>query len=96
MRLAYDKGKAVVVSRLAPQRRNLSRVLLHTLPKRIQTPAQFVQAFRANPATIRSAILLRFSYIKSSFTVRYRSIFDAIRDFLHDEAFAGQRWLKDQ
>jgi len=36
--------------------------------------------------------LLRKPYqaIKSSFTVRYRSIFDAVRDFLHDEAFSGQ------
>lgn len=28
--------------------------------------------------------------IKSGFTVRYRSIFDVVRDFLQDEAFAGQ------
>lgn len=28
--------------------------------------------------------------IKSGFTVKYRSIFDVVRDFLQDEAFAGQ------
>ena len=37
--------------------------------------------------------------IQAGFTVLYRSIFDVVRDFLHDEAFAGQdkvlaRYLK--
>lgn len=37
--------------------------------------------------------------LKAGFTVLYRSIFDVVRDFLHDEAFAGQdkvlaRYLK--
>jgi len=31
-----------------------------------------------------------YAAIKSGFTVRYRSIFDVVRDFLHDEALAGQ------
>lgn len=39
------------------------------------------------------------SVIKSGFTVYYRSIFDVVRDFLHDEAFEGHdkvlnRYLK--
>ena len=33
---------------------------------------------------------LGYQAIKSGFTVLYRSIFDLIRDFLHDEALAGQ------
>lgn len=33
---------------------------------------------------------LGYTAIKSGFTVRYRSIFDVVRDFLSDEAFAGQ------
>ncbi len=42
---------------------------------------------------------LGYQAIKSGYTVRYRSIFDVVRDFLHDEAFAGQdkvlaRYLK--
>jgi len=40
-----------------------------------------------------------FQAIKQSFVVYYRSIFDVVRDFLHDEAFEGQdkvlaRYLK--
>jgi DNA replication protein DnaC len=40
-----------------------------------------------------------YQAIKAGFVVRYRSIFDVVRDFLHDEAFAGQekvlnRYLK--
>ena len=31
-----------------------------------------------------------YEAIKQSFLVRYRSIFDVVRDFLQDEAFAGQ------
>ena len=33
---------------------------------------------------------LGYSAIKGGFTVRYRSIFDVVRDFLSDEAFGGQ------
>ena len=33
---------------------------------------------------------LGYSAIKVGFTVRYRSIFDVVRDFLSDEAFGGQ------
>jgi DNA replication protein DnaC len=48
--------------------------------------------FLGPPGTGKSHLVQAIGYqaIKSSFTVRYRSIFDAIRDFLHDEAFAGQ------
>jgi len=31
-----------------------------------------------------------YQAIKMGFTIRYRSIFDVVRDFLHDEAFEGQ------
>jgi DNA replication protein DnaC len=42
---------------------------------------------------------LGYAVIKSGFSVLYRSIFDLVRDFLHDEAFEGQdkvlaRYLK--
>jgi DNA replication protein DnaC len=42
---------------------------------------------------------LAYEAIKQGFTVLYRSIFDVVRDFLHDEAFDGQervltRYLK--
>jgi DNA replication protein DnaC len=42
---------------------------------------------------------LGYRAIKSGFVVLYRSIFDVVREFLHDEAFAGQekvlaRYLK--
>jgi len=48
--------------------------------------------FLGPPGTGKSHLVQAIGYqaIKSSFTVRYRSIFDAVRDFLHDEAFAGQ------
>jgi DNA replication protein DnaC len=53
------------------------------------------------PGTGKSHLVQAIGYqaIKSGFTVRYRSIFDTVRDFLHDEAFAGQdnvmnRYLK--
>ena len=48
--------------------------------------------FLGPPGTGKSHLVQAIGYqaIKSNFTVRYRSIFDAIRDFLHDEAFAGQ------
>jgi DNA replication protein DnaC len=53
------------------------------------------------PGTGKSHIAQALGYqaIKAGFTVLYRSIFDVVRDFLHDEAFAGQdkvlrRYLK--
>ncbi len=44
--------------------------------------------FLGPPGTGKSHLVQAIGYqaIKSSFTVRYRSIFDAVRDFLHDEA----------
>ncbi len=33
---------------------------------------------------------LGYQAVKSGFTVLYRSIFDLVRDFLHEEAFAGE------
>jgi DNA replication protein DnaC len=44
------------------------------------------------PGTGKSHLCQAIGYqaIKAGFTVRYRSIFDVVRDFLHDEAFAGQ------
>lgn len=53
------------------------------------------------PGTGKSHIVQALGHqaIKSGFTVLYRSIFDVVRDFLHDEALAGQekvlnRYLK--
>jgi DNA replication protein DnaC len=53
------------------------------------------------PGTGKSHVVQAVGYqaIKAGFTVLYRSIFDVVRDFLHDEAFAGQdkvlaRYLK--
>jgi DNA replication protein DnaC len=53
------------------------------------------------PGTGKSFLAQAMGYqaIKAGFTVLYRSIFDLVRDFLHDEAFAGQdkvlaRYLK--
>ena len=43
--------------------------------------------FLGPPGTGKSHLV---QAIKSGFTVRYRSIFDTVRDFLHDEAFANQ------
>jgi DNA replication protein DnaC len=50
------------------------------------------QCVTCSPGTGKSHLVQAIGYqaIKSSFTVRYRSIFDAVRDFLHDEAFASQ------
>jgi DNA replication protein DnaC len=55
------------------------------------------------PGTGKShlAQAIGLSAIRCGFTVFYRSIFDAIRDFLHDEALAGQekvlqRYLKPE
>jgi DNA replication protein DnaC len=43
------------------------------------------------PGTGKSYLVQALGYqaIKVGFTVLYRSIFDLVRDFLHDEAFAG-------
>jgi DNA replication protein DnaC len=43
------------------------------------------------PGTGKSFLAQAIGYqaIKAGFTVLYRSIFDLVRDFLHDEAFAG-------
>lgn len=43
------------------------------------------------PGTGKSHLVQAIGYqaIKAGFLVRYRSIFDLVRDFLHDEAFAG-------
>jgi DNA replication protein DnaC len=43
------------------------------------------------PGTGKSFLVQAIGYqaIKAGFTVLYRSIFDLVRDFLHDEAFAG-------
>jgi len=43
------------------------------------------------PGTGKSFLVQALGYqaIKAGFTVLYRSIFDLVRDFLHDEAFAG-------
>ena len=53
------------------------------------------------PGTGKSHLCQAIGYqaIKAGFVVLYRSIFDVVRDFLHDEAFAGQekvltRYLK--
>lgn len=55
------------------------------------------------PGTGKSHLCQAIGYeaIKMGFTVRYRSVFDLVRDFLHDEAFAGQdkvlaRYLKPE
>lgn len=53
------------------------------------------------PGTGKSFLVQAIGYqaIKTGYTVVYRSIFDTVREFLHDEAFAGQekvlaRYLK--
>jgi len=48
--------------------------------------------FLGPPGTGKSHLVQAIGYqaIKSGFTVRYRSIFDVVRDFMADEAFAGQ------
>jgi DNA replication protein DnaC len=57
--------------------------------------------FLGPPGTGKSFLVQALGYqaIKAGFTVLYRSIFDVVRDFLHDDAFAGQdrvlgRYLK--
>lgn len=48
--------------------------------------------FLGPPGTGKSHLSQALGYqaIKSGFTVRYRSVFDVVRDFLQDEAFGGQ------
>jgi len=48
--------------------------------------------FLGPPGTGKSHLVQAIGYqaIKAGFRVRYRSIFDVVRDFLEDEAFAGQ------
>ena len=48
--------------------------------------------FLGPPGTGKSHLVQAIGYqaVKMGFKVRYRSIFDVVRDFLHDEAFAGQ------
>ena len=48
--------------------------------------------FLGPPGTGKSHLVQAIGYqaIKSGFTVRYRSIFDVVRDFLQDQVFAGQ------
>jgi hypothetical protein len=43
------------------------------------------------PGTGKSHLVQALGYqaMRSGFTVLYRSIFDVVRDFLHDEAFEG-------
>jgi len=55
------------------------------------------------PGTGKSHLVQALGYqaIRSGFTVLYRSIFDVVRDFLHDEAFEGAdkvlaRYLKPE
>jgi DNA replication protein DnaC len=47
--------------------------------------------FLGPPGTGKSHLVQAIGYqaIKNNLTVRYRSVFDVVRDFLHDEAFAG-------
>ena len=44
------------------------------------------------PGTGKSHLSQALGYqaIKSGFLVRYRSVFDVVRDFLQDDAFGGQ------
>lgn len=48
--------------------------------------------FLGPPGTGKSHLVQAIGYqaIKSGHTVLYRSIFDVVRDFLHDEALAGE------
>jgi DNA replication protein DnaC len=48
--------------------------------------------FLGPPGTGKSHLVQALGYqaIKNGFTVLYRSIFDVVRDFLHDEALGGQ------
>jgi DNA replication protein DnaC len=57
--------------------------------------------FLGPPGVGKSHLVQALGYqaIKAGFTVLYRSVFDVVRDFLHDEAFGGQekvvtRYLK--
>jgi len=48
--------------------------------------------FLGPPGTGKSHLVQAIGYhaVKMGFKVRYRSIFDVVRDFLHDDAFEGQ------
>lgn len=54
--------------------------------------------FLGPPGVGKSHLCQAIGYqaIKSGLAVRYRSIFDVARDFLHDEAFAGQDKIMDK
>ncbi len=54
--------------------------------------------FLGPPGTGKSHLVQALGYqaIKSGFTVLYRSIFDVVRDFLHDEALGGQDKVLDR
>jgi len=59
--------------------------------------------FLGPPGVGKSFLVQALAYeaIKQGYVVLYRSIFDVVRDFLHDEAFAGQekvlnRYLKPE
>jgi len=54
--------------------------------------------FLGPPGTGKSHLVQAIGYqaIKSGFVVRYRSIFDVIRDFMADEVFAGQDKILDK
>jgi DNA replication protein DnaC len=50
------------------------------------------------PGTGKSHLVQAVGYqaIKAGFTVLYRSIFDVVRDFLHDEALGGEEKVLDK
>lgn len=54
--------------------------------------------FLGPPGTGKSHLCQALGYqaIKAGFVVLYRSIFDLVRDFLHDEALAGQEKVLDR
>lgn len=54
--------------------------------------------FLGPPGTGKSHLAQALGYqaIKTGFTVRYRSVFDVIRDFLQDDAFGGQDKVLDR
>ena len=62
---------------------------------------QRITLIQGPPGTGKSHLVQALGYqaIKTGFTVLYRSIFDVVRDFLHDEALGGEdkvlnRYLK--
>jgi DNA replication protein DnaC len=67
------------------------------------TTCQFIHQGRdvlliGPPGVGKSHIAQAIGYqaIKSGLTVKYRSIFDVVRDFMRDEAFAGQDKIMDK